>query len=112
MNQIELMTFDLLQELGFKTSLLGYKYIQTAVQKIYENPKLIHAVGRELYPAVAREHNTSGCRVERGIRYARETAYSPHPKPIDPGKIGNSEFLYLLTETVRKRIALEGVVEL
>ena len=54
----------------------GWRYIITAVELAAADEELVHAVTKELYPAVAAKHKTTPSRVERCIRSAIEYAWT------------------------------------
>ena len=62
-------TAKLLLSLGCMPNLLGFRYLGDAAE-IYASYKGPLSITRELYPAVAQKHNTTGIRVERAIRNA------------------------------------------
>lgn len=70
------LTTKILQQMQIPANQKGYYYIREAVVLIYENPNLLSAVTKELYPTIAREFKTTPSRVERGIRFACETAWN------------------------------------
>jgi|WetSurMetagenome_2_1015567.scaffolds.fasta_scaffold788080_2 two-component system, response regulator, stage 0 sporulation protein A len=74
-----------LDKLEFKHANRGFGYLIDAIVLSAENPEILDAVCKELYPAVAELHNTTASRVERAIRHAIETS--------NAGKITNSEFI-------------------
>lgn len=65
----------LLQELGVPTQVRGYRQIKTAIELIIENPDILNAITKDLYPRVAMIHNTTDTRVERAIRHAVELTW-------------------------------------
>ena len=52
-----------------------------------EDPTIINAITRELYPNIAKKHDTTPSKVERAIRHAIEVAWSR-------GKIDNINNLF------------------
>lgn len=60
-------TARLLLSLGCMPNLRGFRYLGDAAE-IYASYKGPISITRELYPAVAKRHNTTGSRVERCIR--------------------------------------------
>ena len=50
--------------------------MRVAVKQVMERPNLINAITKELYPAVAREFDTTASKVERAIRHAIEVAWN------------------------------------
>lgn len=63
---------EVLLTLGHDDFTRGTAYIRTGV-KLYE-PQM--PMSKELYPAVARQHGSTGARVERAMRHAIEKAWS------------------------------------
>ena len=77
-----------------------------------ENPEIINAVTKQLYPAVAKKYETTSSRVERAIRHAIEVAwdrgdvdilnsYFGYPIHTSRGKPTNSEFIAMIADKVR-----------
>ena len=93
-----------LMRIGVPASILGFKYVRTALMLAREDGAIVHEVTTRLYPKVARRYNTTRTRAERAIRHAVEIAwergdydfqqeefsYSISP---DRGKPTNSEFV-------------------
>ena len=109
---------DLAVELGVPGHIKGHRYIITAVRILIENPDAIDAITKELYPGVAKEHNTTSSRVERAIRHAIEITWDRIDMDVlaryfgctispDKGKPTNSEFLSRVANIIRRRI-MEG----
>jgi len=67
---------------------------------------------KELYPEVGKLHNTTGTRVDRGIRHALTLGTVDDSKWYRViGKIGpmaNGEFLATLGESIKIKLAVEG----
>ena len=74
---------------GFKRSILGYKYMISAINIAIQEPTAIERVTKVLYPAVAKLYDTTVCRAERAMRHSIETCdtYAHGKKPV------NSEFI-------------------
>lgn len=53
----------------------GFDYLRTAIIFSANNPEAKKAITKELYPEVAKRHNTTAPRAERSIRHAIETAW-------------------------------------
>lgn len=62
-------TKKLILSLGIMPNLRGFRYLGSAIE-IYADHKGQISITKELYPAVAELHNTTGIRVERAIRNA------------------------------------------
>ena len=95
-------------KIGIFANLAGHNYMLAAVKLCVADPTLLHSVSSRLYPAIAKEFNTTPSAVEKGIRNAIAVAFEkgklnrtansfyganfdPHEKPT------NSEFLAYLT---------------
>lgn len=61
-----------LDALGVPRHFKGYSYLIDAIRLVVNDVTLLHTVTKDLYPSVARRHNTSPERVERAIRNAIE----------------------------------------
>ena len=64
-----------LSDLGIPDHLLGYDYLQTAIELSLEDPQIMYNVTYGLYPAVALRLHTDPAAVERGIRHAIECGW-------------------------------------
>ena len=61
---------------GFQPRQIGYRYLREAVWLSYNEPEMIQAVTKRLYPEVAKRFETTDKQVERAIRSAIETAWT------------------------------------
>jgi two-component system response regulator (stage 0 sporulation protein A) len=64
-----------LREISVPTHVRGYKFLKDAIEAVMENPGIMRAMTKELYPAVANLNGTTPQRVERAIRTAIELAW-------------------------------------
>ena len=112
MDKFELEVISALRELDIPVHMKGYQFIKTAMNLIHQDPSIIYAITKELYPAVAEIHGTIGSRVERGIRHALGNANSDfmtQKKVLGTSReLVNSEFLATLTEVIN--VKMVGVV--
>lgn len=69
-------TTAVLREIGVRAHTKGFKYLRTAILLTLDDPGIICAVTKELYPAVAEQYGTTACSVERAMRSAIEHAWS------------------------------------
>lgn len=60
----------LIKEMGIPASVRGYYYLRYAVELMYEDISLMEAITKRLYPAVAKEFDTTASRAERAMRHA------------------------------------------
>lgn len=67
---------SILDELGFQSNLLGYKYLLTALKMLSQDLSRINSVTKSLYAYLADEWGSTPQRVERAIRNAIELAWS------------------------------------
>lgn len=103
---------DYIRSFGFLPHLKGYRYAQTALKIMIEEPELFNDKITALYSLVAKRHSeddASSSRVERAIRHSLEVAYDKNPSMFDVfQKNGipptNSEFLYLAVDEIKADI--------
>lgn len=99
----------LLHTLGVPTRLKGYRYALDAAQLIRDDPALLQALTKAVYPTVARDFRTTALCVERSLRHAIEVAYAHGDVEIWQQYFGklckqkptNGAFLALLAEQMR-----------
>lgn len=80
----------LMRKLGMKPNLLGWKYINTAVDMVIKDPTTIDGITKRLYPTIARTYGTTASRVERAIRHSIECAFNYAPFNVISAIFGNS----------------------
>ncbi|MDQ2086097.1 sporulation transcription factor Spo0A [Herbivorax sp. ANBcel31] len=109
---VEVEVTNLMHEVGIPPHMAGYQYLREAIIKAVENPKGFGAITKTLYPAVAKKHNISPQKVERGIRNAIESAWARgNPDTMDSlfgytinynkGKPTNSECIAMMADKIR-----------
>lgn len=102
----------LLHALGIPSHIKGYELIRTGIIMVYENPRFIGGITKELYPDLSAKYNTSVQRVERAIRHAIEVSWLRgdielmeeifgHSVDIDRAKPTNSEFIVTIADKLR-----------
>lgn len=67
---------NILIGMGVRNGILGYDYLKTAINLVLDEPSMVNRITKELYPEVAKIHNTTASRVERAIRHAIEVAFT------------------------------------
>lgn len=103
---------NMIHEIGVPAHIKGYHYLREAILICVQNDEMISAVTKLLYPAVAKQFNTTASRVERAIRHAIEvawdrgdidvlTSYFGYTIHNERGKPTNSEFIAMLTDKLR-----------
>ena len=94
---------------GIPAHIKGYHYLKTGIDLVLENPEKIHAITKELYPEIAKKHDTTVSRVERAIRHAIEYTFDHaapdiieeffgNTIPYRTGKPTNSHFIATFVE--------------
>ncbi len=109
---LEVEITNIIHEIGVPAHIKGYHYLRDAIIMVVEDIELLGAVTKELYPAIARENNTTPSRVERAIRHAIEVAWNRgrmetinnlfgYTVQCDKGKPTNSEFIAIIADKLR-----------
>lgn len=112
---IECKVTDILHQIGVPAHIKGYHYLRDSIIMSVENPDIINAVTKQLYPSVARRFSTTPSRVERAIRHAIEVAWDRGDVDIlnsyfgytihnSRGKPTNSEFIAMISDKLRLQI--------
>ncbi len=105
------MVTGMLRTIGVPAHIKGYRFLRDAIMMVIEQPELINAVTKILYPDIAAAHDTTASRVERAIRHAIEVAwdrgdietlnyYFGSTVHSLRGKPTNSEFIAMLADRV------------
>lgn len=107
-----------LMAIGISPGLLGFGYARDAILMVCNEPKLIRAITKSIYPKVAEENGTTPSRVERAIRHSVERAFDNPGCPAveyfkgladsNKGKVTNSTFIATIAERMRIKLE-EGV---
>jgi len=103
---------SLLHSLGVPSHIKGYEYIREGIGLMYNNPSMLGAITKEMYPEIALRYNTTSSRVERAIRHAIEVSWNRgdydlmeevfgHSVDYDRAKPTNSEFIATLADKMR-----------
>lgn len=103
---------EILHQIGVPAHIKGYQFLRDAILMSIEEPDLINAVTKRLYPDIARANGTTASRVERAIRHAIEVAWDRGD--VDTlnsyfgytihnlrGKPTNSEFIAMISDRMR-----------
>lgn len=109
---LEIQVTEILHQIGVPAHIKGYHYLRDSIIMAIENPDIINAVTKQLYPGVARRYNTTASRVERAIRHAIEVAWDRGDVDIlnsyfgytihnTRGKPTNSEFIAMISDRLR-----------
>ncbi len=109
---LEVTVTDIIHQIGVPAHIKGYHYLRYAIITAVENPDIINAVTKQLYPCVAKRFETTPSRVERAIRHAIEVAWDRGDVEIlnsyfgytihtTRGKPTNSEFIAMISDKLR-----------
>jgi two-component system response regulator (stage 0 sporulation protein A) len=110
--QLETAITGCLTRLGIAAHLKGYSYIRTGIRHCIEHPEEMEGITKILYPAIAREHNTTANRVEHGIRHAVSQAWKKRDQKAWAAVFGccrseseekpaNAQFIATLADYIR-----------
>ncbi len=109
---LETLVTDIIHQIGVPAHIKGYHYLRFSIVEAVQEPTVLDAVTKELYPRVAERFLTTPSRVERAIRHAIEVAwargdiqtldyYFGSTVQISRGKPTNSEFIALIADKIR-----------
>ncbi len=109
---LEAQVTKIIHQIGVPAHIKGYQYLRTAIIMTVSNNDYINSVTKVLYPAVAKEYNTTSSRVERAIRHAIEVAWDRGDVDVlnsffgytvqtSRGKPTNSEFIAMISDNLR-----------
>ena len=62
--------------IGIPPHIKGYGYLREGIKMTMDNPYILNAVTKELYPSIAKKFSTTASKVERAIRHAIEVAWN------------------------------------
>lgn len=111
-NDLQISISKMLHELGIPSHIKGYQYIREGITLLYNNPDIIGAITKQLYPDIASKYKTTVSRVERAIRHAIEVSWNRcdwdlmedifgNSVDIDKAKPTNSEFIATVTDKLK-----------
>ena len=100
---------NIIHEIGVPAHIKGYHYLRDSIIMAIEDPEVINAVTKQLYPSVAKRYSTTSSRVERAIRHAIEVAWDRGDVDVlnsyfgytihnTRGKPTNSEFIAMISD--------------
>lgn len=98
--------------LGVPAQLNGYAYLKEAIQLAVENPDVVSAVTKKIYPVIADNHSATAQSVERAIRHAIEVSWNRgsvqemnkmfgYTINHEKGKPTNSEYIAMIADRIR-----------
>ena len=109
---LETLVTDIIHQIGVPAHIKGYHYLRFSIVEAVQEPTILDAVTKQLYPRVAEQYLTTPSRVERAIRHAIEVAWSRgnietlhyyfgSTVLLSRGKPTNSEFIALVADKIR-----------
>lgn len=112
---LEVKVTEILHQIGVPAHIKGYHYLRDSIIMSIEQPEIINAVTKQLYPSVAKKYSTTSSRVERAIRHAIEVAWDRGDVEVlnsyfgytiqgSRGKPTNSEFIAMISDKLRLQI--------
>lgn len=117
-NELENTVTKILHELGIPSHIKGYQYIRDGIIMIFNDPSLVGAITKILYPELAKKHSTTSSRVERAMRHAIEVGWIRSDWKMTEDLFGqsvdfnrtkptNSEFLVTIADKIRLGVPLK-----
>ncbi len=61
---------------GIPAHIKGYQFLREGIKLAVDNPAIINAITKSLYPTIAKRFDTTSSKVERAIRHAIEVAWN------------------------------------
>jgi len=112
---LETNVTNIIHEVGVPAHIKGYQYLREAIMMVVNDNDLINSITKQLYPSVAKKHNTTSSRVERAIRHAIEVAWDRGDTETlnrifgftisnGKGKPTNSEFIAMISDKLRLKM--------
>lgn len=109
---MEIRVTEILHQIGVPAHIKGYHYLRDSIIMSVNQPDIINAVTKQLYPSVAKKYETTSSRVERAIRHAIEVAWDRGDVDVlnsyfgytihnSRGKPTNSEFIAMISDRLR-----------
>ena len=109
---LEILVTEFIHEVGVPAHIKGYQYLRDAIMMTVNDPEMLGAITKILYPEIAKKHKTTSSRVERAIRHAIVVAWSRgkletieemfgYTINTGKGKPTNSEFIALIADKIR-----------
>lgn len=112
---LEVLVTNVIHQIGVPAHIKGYHYLRESIILSINNPDMINAITKLLYPTVAKTYNTTSSRVERAIRHAIEVAWDRGDVDIlndyfgytihnNRGKPTNSEFIAMIADKLHLKL--------
>ena len=110
--ELDKVITNALVTLGVPARLNGYKYLRQAIGMVVENPTVVSAVTKKIYPVIGDRYHVSAPSVERAIRHAVEVSWNRgniqemdrlfgYTINYEKGKPTNSEYIAMIADHIR-----------
>ena len=110
--QLEIIVTNIIHEIGVPAHIKGYQYLRDSIIMSVNNMDILNSITKQLYPTIAKMHETTPSRVKRAIRHAIEVAWNRgkmdtinelfgYSIQAGKGKPTNSEFIALIADKIR-----------
>lgn len=110
--ELELVVTNIIHEIGVPAHIKGYQYLRASIIMAVNDMDILNSITKQLYPSIAKMHDTTPSRVERAIRHAIEVAWGRgkmdtindlfgYTVNAGKGKPTNSEFIALIADKIR-----------
>jgi len=114
--ELRIQVTEILHQIGVPAHIKGYHYLRDSIIMAIEDPEIINAITKQLYPSVAKQYATTSSRVERAIRHAIEVAWDRGDVDVlnsyfgytihnTRGKPTNSEFIAMISDKLCLQMA-------
>lgn len=111
-NNLEIIVTNMIHSVGIPAHIKGYTYLRDSILLVVNDMEILNSITKELYPTIAKMHQTTPSRVERAIRHAIEVAWLRGKMDVidelfgytinaSKGKPTNSEFIALIADKIR-----------
>ena len=115
-HHVETAVSEIIHNIGVPANIKGYHFLRSAIVMCINDAENLHSVTKNLYPSVAKMHNTTASRVERAIRHSIAVTWNRgNPdaihmllgfRPNNYPKPTNSEFIAIITDNLRVKMKL------
>ena len=110
--ELKNLVTSVIHEIGVPAHIKGYQYLRDSIMMAVCDMDILNSITKQLYPTIAKMHETTPSRVERAIRHAIEVAWNRgkmdtinelfgYSIQAGKGKPTNSEFIALIADKIR-----------
>jgi len=105
---LEILIMEMFRDIGLPAHIKGYRYMRDAIVMAVQNPDILGAITKELYPTIAEKNGTKAHAVERCMRHAIEVVWDRCSAEmlcdyfgVKNRKSTNSEFISAMANRIR-----------